>query len=131
MVERPSRRGDNHFGAAPQGADLVIHRRATVERHHGEMRAFGVLMERFGHLHRELAGGDEHERARLPTAGLVAGQAIEQRQREGGGLARAGAGLAEHVAAREQHRDGLALNRGGFLVAERSDRADECLRQSE
>jgi hypothetical protein len=46
------------------------------------------------------------------------GQPLQQGQRERRGLAGAGGGLAEQVAALEQRRDGLALDRGGLLVAE-------------
>ena len=46
-------------------------------------------------------------------------------QRERGGLAGAGRGLAEQVAAGEQGRDRLALDRGGLFVAERGERLDE------
>ena len=59
----------------------------------------------------------EHpRRARLRTgAGRV--QPLQQRQREGGGLARAGLGDAEQVAALEQLRDGGDLDRRGAVVA--------------
>ncbi len=84
MVERPSGRGDNHLGAAPERADLVIHRRAAVERHHGEIGALRVLVERFGHLHRQLASRDQHERARL-----VRGCALSRVRRSSSGKAKA------------------------------------------
>ncbi len=76
--------------------------------------------------------GTSTSAARLAAARLASRrQAIEQRQRERGGLARAGRGLAEQVAAGEQHRNGLALNRCGFFVAERGDGADQRFRQTE
>ena len=50
--------------------------------------------------------------------GLFAGvQAVEDRQRERGRLARAGLGTAEQVAAREHVRDRLFLDGGGSYVA--------------
>ncbi len=66
-----------------------------------------VLVDRLGHLHRQLARRHEHERARRAATALrIAAQPMEQRQRERGRLAGAGRRLAEQVAAREQ--DGIA-----------------------
>ena len=44
-------------------------------------------------------------------------EALQQRQREAGGLAGAGLRGAEQVAAREDEGDGLRLDGGGFGVA--------------
>ena len=44
-------------------------------------------------------------------------QPIHEGQEEGGGLARAGLGLAENVASAEGFRDEGGLNRGGFAIA--------------
>ena len=58
--------------------------------------------------------GDEHQHAaaaarRRPAVG---GQAVQDRQGEGGGLAGAGLGDAQQVAAGHDARDGLRLDRG-------------------
>ena len=105
VIEHAARRADDDVGAAAQRADLVIHRRAAVDRHDVQVRALRVLVERLGDLHRQLARRHQHQRARRAAVALRGRceQAIEQRQRERGRLAGAGAGLAEHVAAREQH----------------------------
>ena len=42
---------------------------------------------------------------------------LDHRQAEGGGLARARLGLADHVAPLHEHGDGLLLDRAGLLVA--------------
>ena len=132
VIEHAAGRADDDFGAAAQRANLLIHRRAAVDRHDVQVRALRVLVERFGDLHRQLARRHEHERADLAAAGLgVTRQLVEQRQRERRGLAGAGRGLAEHVAAGQQDRNGFALNRRGFFVAERGDGANERCRQSE
>ena len=63
----------------------------------------------------EFAGRAQHQHAaglRL-RAGAVGGEVIEDRQREGRGLAGAGLGDADDVALGEQQRDGLGLDRGG------------------
>ena len=125
VIEHAAGRADDDFGAAPQRANLVIHRRAAVHRHDGQARSLGVLVERFGDLHRQLARRDEDERADLAAAGLVARQLVEERQRERRGLAGAGRRLPEHVAAGQQDRNRFALNGCGFFVAERGDRANE------
>ena len=63
-----------------------------------------------------------HGGASPPLAG---GEPLQERQREGRGLAGAGRGLAEQVAAREQRRDRLALDRGRLLVAEVGERGEQ------
>jgi hypothetical protein len=49
---------------------------------------------------------------------------VEQGKREGSGLAGAGRGHREHILPEEQGRDRGELNRGGFFVAERSQRGE-------
>ncbi len=132
MIEHTARRADHHFGAAPQRPDLVIHRGAAVDGHDVQVRALRVLVERLGDLHRQFARRHQHERARPAAIGLqVAQQPIEQRQRERGRLAGPGRGLAEHVAAREQHRNRFTLNGCGFFVAERRDGGNQRVREAE
>src|SRR6185369_11162321 len=84
-------------------------------------------------LRGELAGRREHERARVRwAAGRRAGaQAVQQRERERGGLAGAGRGLAEEVAALQQRADGRALDRGRLLVAQGGERADELVGEAQ
>ena len=66
-------------------------------------------------------GTSTRARAARVFGGAGPGQPIEDRQDEGGGLAGAGAGLADQVAALEQQGDGLALDWRGLLVAECGD----------
>ena len=58
-------------------------------------------------------------------------QAGEDRQQERGGLAGAGLGGGDQVAAREDHRDGLALDRGGLGVAGGAHALEDGLGQPE
>ena len=89
-------------------------------------------MKGLGDLHRQLARRHEHERAGLPRPALrSARQPVEQRQRERGGLAGAGAAWPIMSLPGEQHRDGFALNRRRLLVAERRDRGDQGRGESE
>ena len=111
MVERAARRRHDDVDTAAERSDLLVHRRAAVKRDDVEARPAGVLVRGFGHLHRQFARRHEHQCARgacLGGAGPC--QPIEDRQDEGGGLAGAGAGLADQVATFEQKGDGLALD---------------------
>jgi hypothetical protein len=56
---------------------------------------------------------------------------LQQRQREAGGLAGAGLGAGEHIAAGENDRDGLRLYGCGLAVALIVDSAGEFGRQAE
>ena len=65
----------------------------------GKTAAFALpLLHRLGHLHGELAGGDEDQRT---DARALGAEALQQRQREGGRLSGPGSRLAEEVAALE------------------------------
>ena len=131
MIERASGRGDDDVGAALEGADLLVHRGAAVERQHAEPDAFGVLVHRLGHLHRELASGDEHQAAGLARGRVRLANPLQHRQRERGGLAGARAGLAEQIASLEKQRNRFALNGRRLLVPERGDAVGELALQSE
>ena len=125
VVEGAARRGDGNVDAAAERADLLLHRRAAVERHDLDARATGVLVNRFRHLHRKLARRDEDETSRMTAALIVFEQPLDHRKREGRGLAGAGGGLGKQVAAGQHQRDGFTLDRCRFFVAERGERRDE------
>ena len=132
VVERAARRRDDDVDAALERAQLLLHRLAAVDRQHADAELPSVAMHRFGDLHRELARRHEDQAAHDALFVIRGGaDAMQQRQRERGGLARAGRGLAEHVAAGDQRRNGFALNVGRLLVAELSHRGDERRIQAE
>ena len=114
QVLQPARRGDDDVDAAAQLLDLAVHGRAAVDG--GQLDA-DRLAERgqvVVHLLGQLTGRHEDQAARGAAALLDLGaDAGEQRQAEGQGLARAGGGLAEHVAA------GEGVGQGGGLDGER------------
>ena len=60
-----------------------------------------------------------------------AGQDIQHRQGEAGGLAGAGLRRAHHVPAHQHERDRLLLDRGGMAIAHVGDRAQHRLGQAE
>ena len=68
VIERAAGRRDDDVGAAFEGADLLRHRGAAVERHDGKRGAAGVLVDGLGHLHRQLAGRHQDEPARPRAA---------------------------------------------------------------
>src|SRR3546814_14836989 len=72
-----------------------------------------VELEVLGHLGGQLARRRDDERARHSRAGSAARQDVDHGQSEAGGLAGAGLGAAEHVAAHQDNRYGFLLNRGG------------------
>ncbi len=95
------------------------------------MQVLAVGAHRFFDLRRQLAGGRQDQGAngsRLAAfgglmaglslgAGLAGVQALQQRQREGGGFAGAGLCAGQQVVASQHQGDGLRLHRGGLGVA--------------
>ena len=118
-VEQPAGRRHQHVDAARQRADLSADRHAADDQRRGNMQMTPVGGEGFDDLVAELARRRQHQHA----AGLglprlrVARQAMENRQGEGGGLAGAGLGDADKVAADKGGRDGRGLNRRRLGVA--------------
>ena len=130
VVDRPAGRGDDDVHAVAQGAELAADRLAAVDRQHPRAELAAVAVHRLGHLHGELAGRHEHEGDGLrPADGRI--DQLQRRQGEGGRLAGAGGGLAEHVAAGEDRRDGVALDRRRLLVAERGEGGQQLRAQLE
>ena len=82
-------------------------------------------------LRGEFARRLEDQRARHARAGAALLQHGEHRQHEGGGLAGAGLRDAEHVAPRENVRDGLLLDGGGGRVTGRRDGGENFFGQAE
>jgi hypothetical protein len=65
------------------------------------------------------------------TLGCQRRQALQQRQREAGGLAGAGLRGAQQIASRKDDRNGLRLDRGGFCVTLLRDCAQQLGQQPE
>ena len=122
VIERAARRGDDDVDAALERPKLRLHRRAAVDRQRDDAQRLAVLVHRLGHLHRQLARGHENQRAVRSRGSAFGSDEMQQRQRERGGLSRAGRRLAEQVAPREQRRNRLALDGRGLFVPERRGR---------
>jgi hypothetical protein len=120
MVEQAAGRGDEHVDAAGELGVLVAEGDAADEQGDAQLVVDAVLDEVLLDLGGELAGRLEDEGARHAGAGAALFQHGDHRQGEGGGLAGAGLGDAEDVAAGQDVGDGLGLDGGRFGVAGRS-----------
>ena len=133
VVEQPAGGRDDDLGAGAQRADLRVEADAAVDRGRADGVLGAVGPDALLDLERELAGRGEDQRADDARAALRARrvQALEHRQHEGGRLAGPRLGAREDVAAGEDERDGLCLDRGGFRVALVGDGTEELGRQPE
>ena len=151
VVEQAAGRGDDDLGAGAQLGGLGLEADAAVDGGRPDRAVLAVGADALLDLDGELAGGDDDEDAdrragggrRRPAAllrGQVAGRLarrpglvedLDDRQHEGGGLAGAGLGAGEQVAALEDERDRLALDRGGLRVALVGDGAEQLGRKPE
>ena len=118
---RPGRR-DEDLDPAAQGLDLGIHRDPAVDDGRAQRDGPAVGADALVDLHRELAGRDEDQDADRMAGRREAGvgvvpQPVEDGQHEGGGLAGAGLGGGEDIAALEHERDGRGLDGCGGLCS--------------
>ena len=145
MVEKAAGRGDNDLRAVAQGADLWLKADTAVDRRRANGPFGAVSADAFLDLQRELASRREHEAAdrqtRRPSPTLAAWQIahrgpagvekLENREHEGGRLARTGLGAGQQVAAGEHDRDRLRLNRRRLGVVLSGHGTQEIGRQPE
>ena len=123
QVEHAPGRADHDLRAAGDAVDLLADRGAAVDGH--DVDALEVGREgaaRVGDLQRQLARRAEHDRLDVPARGV---DPLQDREHEGGRLARARLGLADDVAVAEQVLDRALLDRGRRLVAEVLERTQE------
>ncbi len=101
VLQRADLRTEGH--AAAEGKDLDV------------VRGAGQAAQLLGHLIGQLAGRTEHQCLATEEAWI---QRCQQGDAEGGGLAAAGLGLGDQVAALQHQRQAGGLDRGHLLVAE-------------
>ena len=130
MVEQAAGRGDQHVGAAIELAVLVVERHAADQQRDVELVVLAVLLEVLGDLRGEFARRLEDQRARHARPGAALFEQRQHRQHEGGGLAGAGLGDAEDVAALQGGRDGARLDRRRDRVAGVGDGGEYFLAQA-
>ena len=99
MIEQSARRRDEHVDAAGELGILIVERHSADDQGDVELLAGAVFFEAFLNLRGKLARRLEDQRARHSRARAAILEHRDHRQREGGGLAGAGLGDAEHVAA--------------------------------
>ena len=125
-VHHAADRAHHHVRLLEAGG-LLADRRAPEHGDHVDPPLLAVGAERLGHLDAQLARGREHQRLDL---GLLGIHELEHREAEGGRLAGAGLGLADHVAALEQGGDRLLLDGGRVLVAQMGQRVEDRFREA-
>ncbi len=128
VVEEAPRCRDDDLDSGTQFGDLGAHVDAAVDAGRSQGHVLAVGLDRLMNLHRQFARRCEDERpdrmaGRTGGGAGMGGEALEQRQRETGGLAGAGLGASHDIQAGENHRDGLHLDGGRLRVAGFGDRA--------
>ena len=131
MVEQAAGGCDQDVDAARQLGVLVAERDAADQERDVELLARAIAVEVFLHLGGEFARRFQDQRARhaRPRAALL--ENGEHGQDEGGRLAGAGLGDAEHVTACQHVGDCLFLNGGGGRVAGGRNSGENLVGQSE
>src|SRR5687767_5311029 len=95
VIEQPARRGDDDVDPLAERIDLRARADATEDQDRALMYVPAVVVEGLADLGCEFARGNEHQRARRARATrmrVLRIQALQQRQRETGGLTGAGLG---------------------------------------
>ncbi len=133
QIEQPARRSDEDVDAVLDDALLARHRHAAEDDRRGQLGAAAVGAEALFDLARQFAGGRQDQRAAAAARGglLVGGETLDHRQRERRCLAGAGLGDSENVAARENRRNRLHLDRSRTLVAFFGERVEDGLGEPE
>jgi hypothetical protein len=134
ITEQTTGSGDDDLATFGEQQRLFVDRLAADNRNGVDVSVLGELGRLLLDLLRQLARGRENERVgalvRLAHADRrEARDERHHRQQEGGRLARAGFGHAQHVAAGQRDRQRLHLDRRRLLVARRIDRAPQRLWQ--
>ena len=117
-VEQAARRGDQHVCAAVQNLGLFLHVGAADEQRLGQsLVVLAIGVEVVGNLGGQFAGRFQNQRPRHAHFCAPVGQNVNHRQGERRGLAGAGLGAGQNVAAHEDRGDGCSLNGGGGFVS--------------
>ena len=118
QVKQAARRGDEQVDALLERLDLGPLADAAEDDRVADAREAGVVAAAGVNLDGQLARGGENQ-SPYGASSARGGRGVEQldeRQREGRRLARAGLGAAQQVAPGQHGRNGLLLNGGGGIV---------------
>ena len=115
-VDETARGAYDHVDALLQGLDLLLVGAAAVDRGQPHRQLRRGARQILADLHRQLAGGHDHQGARgavelLHVRGVE--DPVQQRHTETEGLAHAGAGLADEIRAVERQRERQLLDGEG------------------
>ena len=132
-VEQAAGGRHHDFDALHHRADLAAHRHAADRQRRGEADVAAIGIEAVEDLARQFAGRAQHQHAAgfwlRPDA--VFQNAVQDRQREGGGLAGAGLGDADDVASGECQWNGLGLDGSGREIVFFSKRTGDGIGEAE
>jgi hypothetical protein len=127
-VEDAADGADHDLPALAQLGLLGADRRAAEHGHGVDPLVRAVGPQRLRHLDAQLARRRQHQRLDLVVGGI---DELHHRQAERGRLAGSRLRLADDVAAFEERRDGLLLDRARRLVADVVERLEDRLGQAE
>ena len=132
QVEQTARRRDEHVGSGLQLALLLVDRHAAEHAIDRKVEIAGIDAHVLCNLRGKFARRrqDQHADAAMAAALGLLGQVMQRGQRKGCGLAGTGLGDAQQVAAFEQGRDGVALDRRGRIIALRIERTKDRIGQA-
>ena len=117
VVEQAARRGDQHVDAAVELAHCSSGETPPISSATAELVVDAVFLEALLHLGGKLARRCQDQGARHACPRPPGFEPRQHRQHVAGGLAGAGLGDAEHVAAGHGDRDGLNLDGCRFCIA--------------
>ena len=116
-VDQATRGGDQNVGVLAERG-LLQREPLPADEQRLAQAVFGAVSDEVvGNLLRELPRRRQDQAARHPRLARARAQDVDDRQRVGCGLARAGLGAAQQVDTAQDQRDGLLLDRRRRLVA--------------
>jgi hypothetical protein len=136
VVEQAPGRRDEDLDAGSEGLDLRLDRDPAVDHGRTERDGPPIGPDARVDLHGELPRGNQDQHADRVAGGREAGvgvlpHPVEDREHEGGRLAGARLGGGEEIAALQDQRNGIGLDRRGSVIALLGDGLEEIGRQAE
>ena len=118
QVEHAAGGADHHIHALVEAVDLRAVGLPAVDGQDAHVAKLAVLAEGLRDLQGQFTRGAHHQRLDMFLAGV---EVVQNGQGEGGGLAGAGLGLADHIRAAQHERDDGGLDGGGLEIAKLGD----------
>ena len=121
VVEQATGAGHDNLRAAAQRGQLGTLAHTAIDGRAAHPQILAQIRKGLVDLFGQFTGGGHDQHPHFAQG--AAGQALEDGQGKGGGLACAGLGQTQHIPPREDERDGLFLDGGGRCVAHSFDGA--------